>query len=374
MTGPNEFISATSGKTICLRGRVGRRGDEIENQVPGDVQNFQAPVGILDDGLNDQTYFRQLAVLRVDVVGKAGRAGVNADAGDEPGLGSLRFGWGSVILACVPATTCETWAPSTISRNCLNAASDQTGSRFVGSCGSGVVMSRTAIRLAKSAACVGAGNSQETSFAESACTGRRRPGLWLRLRLAGPGTGAAHDQGSHQSNSHILAEKMFRELCMRLSSVRAPDFRPRIRSTIGNSQGLEIFDQCAPLVGTEATADDAFFPARSSLNSWPELLLPLMLVSNAKAAGKCAGDDSRDSRDRTRDCRGRIFSGAQLPAKAAHRRWGPSRCEGTAGWPRRHSAAELCKRAAARGRCSDGFRSSARARLGEIGGCWLSYQ
>ena len=78
-------------KTICLRGRVGRYGDEIENQVARDVQNLRAAVGILADGLNDQANFGQLAILRANVARKAGRAGVNANAGDEPGIGSLRF-------------------------------------------------------------------------------------------------------------------------------------------------------------------------------------------------------------------------------------------------------------------------------------------
>src|SRR5271155_4001740 len=54
-----------------------------------------------------------------------------------------------------------------MARNCWKMASGQTGSRLVGSCGFGVERSRTAIKLAKSAAFVGAGKSQETSSAES---------------------------------------------------------------------------------------------------------------------------------------------------------------------------------------------------------------
>src|SRR5277367_2221586 len=54
-----------------------------------------------------------------------------------------------------------------MARNCWKMASGQTGSRLAGSCAFGVERSRTAIKLAKSAAFVGAGKSQETSLAES---------------------------------------------------------------------------------------------------------------------------------------------------------------------------------------------------------------
>jgi hypothetical protein len=59
--------------------------------MPRDVQNFHAAVGILDYGLNDQSNFRELPELRTDVVRDAGRAGVNANAGDEPRVGGLCF-------------------------------------------------------------------------------------------------------------------------------------------------------------------------------------------------------------------------------------------------------------------------------------------
>src|SRR5271168_4824444 len=72
---------------------------------------------------------------------------------------------GRLIWAFVPETCA--CGPLAMARNCWNTASGQMGSRLLGSCGLGVVTSATAMRLAKSAALVGVGKSQETSLGES---------------------------------------------------------------------------------------------------------------------------------------------------------------------------------------------------------------
>jgi hypothetical protein len=111
--------------------------------MTGDVQDFRTAIGVLDDGLNDQANFGELAIFGASIAGETGR----------------------LIWAFVPATLA--CGPLTMVRNCWKTESGQTGSRLVGSWGSGVVISRTAMRFAKSAALVGAGKSQETSLAES---------------------------------------------------------------------------------------------------------------------------------------------------------------------------------------------------------------
>src|SRR5271156_4339230 len=89
---------------------------------------------------------------------------------------------GRLICALEPETCA--CGPFTMVRNCWNTASGQMGSRLVGSCGLGVVTSATAMRLAKSAALVGAGKSQETSLAESGALGW----IWVTVE-AGAGAG-----------------------------------------------------------------------------------------------------------------------------------------------------------------------------------------
>src|SRR5277367_5439199 len=77
-------------------------------------------------------------------------------------------------LICAPEPETCACGPLAMARNCWKTASGQMGSRLVGSWGFGVVTSATAMRLAKSAALVGAGKSQETSLAESGALG----GIW----------------------------------------------------------------------------------------------------------------------------------------------------------------------------------------------------
>jgi|SRR5580692_1874193 hypothetical protein len=102
-------------------------------------------------------------------------------------------------------------------------------------------MSRTAIRFAKSAACVGAGNNQETSFAESCCTTGAGCGCGCGLDLQAQAltlqTITAPINPNLENRNPDLPE-----VCMGISSDCALILRSRAGSNVMNSQGLEIFD------------------------------------------------------------------------------------------------------------------------------------